>query len=207
MSDFRKNNESLVNEMFREVNSFAVEEGLIDLSHLMVDGTTIKANGNTSKSVSIEMLDKVDFGSKYVTPRAKIVLSSKNTIIIAEEKKRNRVKFSDNETGDILLYSSPPSRKEHGFFKWLKWVQFYDGDEIIAEIRYRHLLSRPQFIVKNQVIPIQTSKKPKEYIYKADSFEMLFKHSEGTHFKVFDKEFLLPCIGFLHYLWSSKWST
>lgn len=60
ISDFRTDNELLVNKMFKQVNSFAAEEGLIDLSHLMVDGTTIKADGNDNKSIDIKTLDKLN---------------------------------------------------------------------------------------------------------------------------------------------------
>ena len=44
VSNFRKDNKKLVKEVFRKVNTFALDHGLIDLSHLSPDGTTIKAN-------------------------------------------------------------------------------------------------------------------------------------------------------------------
>jgi len=73
ISDFRTDNESLVNKTFKQVNSFAVEEGLIDLSHLMVDGTTIKADGNDNKSIDIETLDKLNnYVDKFVKESIKI---------------------------------------------------------------------------------------------------------------------------------------
>jgi len=73
ISDFRTDNKILVKKMFKQVNSFAMEEGLIDLSHLMIDGTIIKADGNDNKSVDIKTLDKLnDYVDKMVEEGIKI---------------------------------------------------------------------------------------------------------------------------------------
>ena len=63
ISDFRKDNRDLIKNVFREVNMFALEHGLIDLSHLLIDGTTIKANANNQRILDRETLDKLD---KYI---------------------------------------------------------------------------------------------------------------------------------------------
>ena len=63
ISDFRKDNKELVKNVFKQLNLFALEEGLIDLSHLMVDGTTIKANANDNKNLSKEVIEKLE---KYI---------------------------------------------------------------------------------------------------------------------------------------------
>jgi transposase len=63
ISDFRKNNRKLVKKVSLELNRFAYEHGLIDLSHLMVDGTTIKANANDNRIIDKETLQKI---SKYI---------------------------------------------------------------------------------------------------------------------------------------------
>jgi len=60
ISDFRKDNRELIKNVFREVNMFALEHGLIDLSHLMIDGTTIKANANNQRILDKETLRKLD---------------------------------------------------------------------------------------------------------------------------------------------------
>jgi len=64
ISDFRKDNRDLIKNVFREVNMFALKHGLIDLSHLMIDGTTIKANANNQRILDRKTLDKID---KYIT--------------------------------------------------------------------------------------------------------------------------------------------
>lgn len=63
ISDFRKDNKTLVKNVFRKVNVFALEQGLIDLSHLSIDGTTIKANANNDKVIEPENLKKLE---KYI---------------------------------------------------------------------------------------------------------------------------------------------
>lgn len=63
ISDFRKDNRKLIKNVFREVNMFALEHGLIDLSHLMIDGTTIRANANNQRVLDRETLEKLD---KYI---------------------------------------------------------------------------------------------------------------------------------------------
>jgi transposase len=63
ISDFRKDNKELVKRVFLQINRFALERGLIDLSHLMVDGTTIKANANDDKNIDLKTIEKLE---KYI---------------------------------------------------------------------------------------------------------------------------------------------
>jgi len=63
ISDFRKDNKKLMKNVFREVNTFAIQHGLIDLSHLIPDSTTIKANANNNKILDKKTLEKLD---KYI---------------------------------------------------------------------------------------------------------------------------------------------
>jgi transposase len=63
ISDFRKNNKSLLKQVSVQLNKFAFDNGLIDLSHLSIDGTSIKANANNKKSIDRETLEKL---SKYI---------------------------------------------------------------------------------------------------------------------------------------------
>jgi len=44
ISDFRKNNPALIKEVFKHTVTLAKQEGMLDLSHLSTDGTTVKAN-------------------------------------------------------------------------------------------------------------------------------------------------------------------
>jgi len=60
ISDFRKDNPKLVKNMFKQITKFAHREGLIDLNHLMIDGTIIKANANSDKNIDKKTLDKLD---------------------------------------------------------------------------------------------------------------------------------------------------
>ena len=46
INEFRKANGKLIRNVFRELNTFAYEEGLMDLSHLSTDGTILEANSN-----------------------------------------------------------------------------------------------------------------------------------------------------------------
>jgi len=57
--DFRLSNKKLIKNVLLQLNTFALEEGLLDLSHLMVDGTTIKANANDDKNISKKTLEKL----------------------------------------------------------------------------------------------------------------------------------------------------
>lgn len=59
ISDFRKANLNLIKDVFLQLNKFALEHGLIDLSHLMIDGTTLKANANNDKIIDKETLEKI----------------------------------------------------------------------------------------------------------------------------------------------------
>ena len=63
ISDFRKNNSELIKAFMLELNQFAHENGLIDLSHLMVDGTTIKANANNNRVLDKAIIKKLE---KYI---------------------------------------------------------------------------------------------------------------------------------------------
>jgi len=60
ISDFRKDNGELLKSVFTQLNSFAYEHGLIDLSHLSTDGTVLKANANDQKVIELEKLKKLD---------------------------------------------------------------------------------------------------------------------------------------------------
>lgn len=63
ISDFRKNNPKLVKQLFLELNKFALEHGMIDLSHLMMDGTKLRADANNKRIIDKETLEKL---SKYI---------------------------------------------------------------------------------------------------------------------------------------------
>ncbi len=63
ISDFRKDNKKLVKNAFKHLNLFALKEGLIDLSHLMIDGSMIKADANNDKIIDKKTLEKLE---KYV---------------------------------------------------------------------------------------------------------------------------------------------
>ena len=63
ISDFRKDNKDLLKQVFLQLNKFAYEEGLIDLSHISVDGTSIKANASSNNNLDEKTLDKL---SKYI---------------------------------------------------------------------------------------------------------------------------------------------
>ncbi|MFH1585788.1 MAG: IS1182 family transposase [archaeon] len=63
ISDFRKDNKDLLKQVFLQLNKFAYEEGLIDLSHINVDGTSIKANASSNNNLDKKTLEKL---SKYI---------------------------------------------------------------------------------------------------------------------------------------------
>lgn len=63
ISDFRKDNKDLLKQVFLQLNKFAFEEGLIDLSHISVDGTSIKANASSNNNLDEKTLEKL---SKYI---------------------------------------------------------------------------------------------------------------------------------------------
>ena len=63
ISDFRKDNQQLINKVSVELTKFAYEQGIIDLSHLMIDGTIIKADTNNNRIIDKETLQKI---SKYI---------------------------------------------------------------------------------------------------------------------------------------------
>lgn len=56
ISDFRKDNLSLVKEVFKHTVSFAKEEGLLDLSHLSTDASKVKANASNRRVFTKEEL-------------------------------------------------------------------------------------------------------------------------------------------------------
>jgi len=60
ISDFRKNNHDLVKNLSQELNNMALEHGMIDLKHLSMDGTTIKANANNRRVLDKKTLKKVE---------------------------------------------------------------------------------------------------------------------------------------------------
>jgi transposase len=57
ISDFRKDNPNILREVFVKVGNFAHKNGLLDLSHLMIDGTTIKASANNDKHIKKHFID------------------------------------------------------------------------------------------------------------------------------------------------------
>ena len=63
ISDFRKDNKKLLKNVFLQLNKFALEKGLIDLSHIFTDGTSVKANANNRKTIDKETLEKL---SRYI---------------------------------------------------------------------------------------------------------------------------------------------
>jgi len=56
ISDFRKNNPTLVKEIFKHTVNFAKGEGLLDLSHFSTDGSKVKANASNRKVLTKEEL-------------------------------------------------------------------------------------------------------------------------------------------------------
>lgn len=62
ISDFRKNNSELVNSCFKSVVEFAYNLGMVNLWHISVDGTKIKANASKNKTFTkeeLEFLEKI----------------------------------------------------------------------------------------------------------------------------------------------------
>lgn len=56
ISDFRKDNAEVVKEVFKHTVSFAKEEGLVDLSHLLTDASKVKANASNRRFFTKEEL-------------------------------------------------------------------------------------------------------------------------------------------------------
>jgi transposase len=56
ISDFRKDNQDLLKDVFKHTVSFAKEEGLLDLSHLSTDGSKIKANASNRRVLTKDEL-------------------------------------------------------------------------------------------------------------------------------------------------------
>jgi len=56
ISDFRKENPSLVKEVFKHTVSFAKQEGLLDLCHLSTDGSKVKANASNRRVLTKDEL-------------------------------------------------------------------------------------------------------------------------------------------------------
>lgn len=63
ISDFRKNNQELVKQLFLELNKFALAHGMIDLNYLIMDGTKLRADANNKRIVDKETLEKL---AKYI---------------------------------------------------------------------------------------------------------------------------------------------
>lgn len=57
ISDFRKDNPSLVKEVFRHTVSFARQQGMLALSHLATDGSKVKANASNRRVLTKEELE------------------------------------------------------------------------------------------------------------------------------------------------------
>ena len=163
-------------------------------------------NAERHISGTISMLDTVNLSSKYVSPRAEISLDSSDFKIIVEERRRSKARFTDSRNGDELFRSSPPSRSEYGFFRWMKHIHFYERDHRIAEITYRHWLSSPAFVIGGREAPISVQEAAEELVYKSEEFEIRLHKSSDSHFTVLNREHLYPCLGFLYYLWSSTWN-
>jgi len=68
ISNFRKNNYDLLKQVSIQLTKFAHKNGLIDLSQLSVDGTTIKADANKFKCIDKETLEKL---SRYIDNQIK----------------------------------------------------------------------------------------------------------------------------------------
>jgi transposase len=56
ISDFRKNNPTIVKKAFQHTVTIAKSEGMLDLSNLATDGTKLKANASNKKVISKEEL-------------------------------------------------------------------------------------------------------------------------------------------------------
>jgi transposase len=56
ISDFRKENPSLVKDVFKHTVSFAKQEGLLDLCHLSTDGSKVKANASNRRVLTKDEL-------------------------------------------------------------------------------------------------------------------------------------------------------
>lgn len=57
ISDFRKDNPSVLKEVFRHTVSFARQEGMLDLSYLATDGSKVKANASNRRVLTKEELE------------------------------------------------------------------------------------------------------------------------------------------------------
>lgn len=57
ISDFRKNNPTIVKKAFQHTVTLAKSEGMLDLSNLATDGTKLKANASNRKVISKEELE------------------------------------------------------------------------------------------------------------------------------------------------------
>lgn len=63
ISDFRKDNQDLIKQVIVQVNQIALQYNLLDLSQIMIDGTSIKANANDELIISKDSIEKL---LKYV---------------------------------------------------------------------------------------------------------------------------------------------
>jgi transposase len=57
--NFKNDNPVVIKEISWQLNKFAYKHGLIDLSHLMIDGTTIKADANNNRILDKETIEKL----------------------------------------------------------------------------------------------------------------------------------------------------
>lgn len=60
IGDFRKSNPEIIKNFMLQLNKFAHELNLIDLSQLMVDGSTIKANANNNRILDKSIIKKLE---------------------------------------------------------------------------------------------------------------------------------------------------
>ena len=60
ISDFRKDNQELIDESFKEVVKFARDLGMIQLGHISIDGSKFKANASKSKTFTKDELSFLD---------------------------------------------------------------------------------------------------------------------------------------------------
>lgn len=59
ISDFRRNNRELLKQVLFQLNKFALDKGLIDLSQISIDGTTLKADASTDNNLEKKTLEKL----------------------------------------------------------------------------------------------------------------------------------------------------
>lgn len=60
ISDFRKNNQELIESCFKAVVEYAKKLGMVNLGHISIDGTKIKANASNEKALTKDELKFLD---------------------------------------------------------------------------------------------------------------------------------------------------